>query len=163
MRTIQDVSAIERAVESYHSELGHRPVPDGVSPKPGGSSLLTTQWDGLDFLNRLNGENPRNIRFMDLRESSHRSQGGAILDKNGRKIVALYDGWGNPYRIILDTQGDGVLVAGRGSVKDRITGKHCIIFSAGKDRELGTEDDFLSWAPRAPRRTIWDRLRSLFP
>src|SRR5688500_18101138 len=42
MRTIQDAAAIERAVESYHSELGHRPVPDGVSPNPGGSSLRTT-------------------------------------------------------------------------------------------------------------------------
>lgn len=162
MKTIQDVSQIGTAVDAYVSERDHFPMPEGIAPRPGGSSLLTIQPDGLEFLNLLQAGDPRGIGYLKLKKSPGRKQGGAFHDQNGR-ITALYDGWGNPYHIVLDTQGDGVLVAHRGMLKDKVQGKKFIMFSAGRDHELGTEDDFLSWNPRQVPPSKWQIFRSLMP
>jgi len=165
-RTRHDLFQIRSGVESYIHESGHIPMPDGISARPGGSSLLTNQRDGLAFLNLLHGDNPGSIRYVIFRNYRGRMKGGAMLDKDGERITALYDGWGNPYRIVLDTQGDGVLVAHRGRIKDTVRGKKYIIFSAGRDRELGTKDDIMSWNPTyvpPPPGWRWGILRVLIP
>lgn len=49
---------------------------------------------------------------MDLKEG--RSKRNGLIYDEDRTITRLYDPWRNPYHIILDTKGDGVLMTKRG-------------------------------------------------
>lgn len=136
-------TSVITAVDSYRSEYGGMPIPEGVTPAEGGSEFVTDQPEGVALLRLLADENPRRLPLLRVREGRNRKD-GVRYDKSG-SVTALHDPWGNPYHIILDTKGDGVLVAKRGKKTETIRGRKCIVFSAGKDRKLGTRDDYRSW------------------
>lgn len=142
-RSQATASSIINAVESYQSDLGRMPVPDGVVPAKGGSLLVSNQPAGVEFLRMLHSDNLRSVQYFKSREA--RSKKDGLVYTNDGRIEALYDRWGNPFHILIDTQGNGVLVAKRGKKTETVRDRLCIVFSAGADRNLGTADDVRSW------------------
>jgi hypothetical protein len=150
------------SVEAYQKELGHLPVPDGAQVENGQAVLVTDQPAGIAFLRMLDGGNPQDAHFLILKDARSRKN-GAIYDNDG-KIGGLYDAAGNPFHIVIDTQGDGVLEAKRGDETETVRGKKCILFTAGWDRKLATWDDYRSWVGLPPlSRWSWQYVKSLLP
>jgi len=136
--------AIESAVNNLYSEYGA--VPDV------GDRVTTDSVKGVKFLTILLGvddgsskpENPRAIKFLSVKEGKNR-RGGLIYDSKENRPDGLFDPWGNPYTVILDTDYDGQLhfeIAGRHvDLKNR----RVAVFSPGRDCKLGTSDDVKTW------------------
>jgi hypothetical protein len=136
--------AIESAVNNIYSEYGA--LPDV------GDRVTTDSEKGVKFLTILLGvegniskpENPRAIKFLSVKEGANR-KGGLIFDSKGRLPEGLFDPWGNPYTVILDTDYDEQLhfeIAGKPVLlKDR----RVAVFSPGGDHRPGTSDDVKTW------------------
>lgn len=124
------------------------------SKLPGVPGRVTTDsGEGIRLLNILMGnkpqdaaaENERFIRFLALREGRN-NRGGVIYASTGSgSAVGLYDEWGNPFTVVLDTDGDEVLKFKLGSKKMRLEGRRVAVVSPGRDGKLGTSDDVKTW------------------
>ncbi|MFT3992190.1 MAG: prepilin-type N-terminal cleavage/methylation domain-containing protein [Luteolibacter sp.] len=143
-------SGVESAVNSFYSDYGSLPD-DGANQQDGGSLYTTDNGPGLDILRALlameSGDQPRNpkkVRFLNLKEGKAK-KGGIIYTPNGDNIVGLFDPWGNPYVIALDTSYEEKLSFSRGGKSERLNGRRVAVFSAGADKKLGTNDDVLTW------------------
>jgi hypothetical protein len=81
---------------------------------------------------------------LSVREGKNRKN-GLIHSQSGDSVEGLFDPWGNPYTVILDTDDDEFLrfkIAGK-DVK--LNGRRVSVFSPGADRKEGTDDDIRTW------------------
>ena len=114
------------ATKQFHAEYGHLPLSsanDSADLSPENGVLL-------DVLRaRDEQENPRGIVFFESREDRFRGS-------------ALVDPWGQPYRIVLDTNGDGQINVGNKMLRTPVA-----VWSIGKNGrdEAGAGDDIPSW------------------
>ncbi|MDP4719761.1 MAG: hypothetical protein NWR51_02310 [Akkermansiaceae bacterium] len=60
-------------------------------------------------------------------------------------MCGLYDEWGNPFTVFLDTDADGVLDLKLDMRETRLEGRKVAAVSPGKDGKLGTADDVRTW------------------
>jgi len=136
--------AIEVAVNNIYSEYGT--LPDV------GDRVTTDSANGVKFLTILLGleeksakqENSRDIKFLAVKEGKNR-KGGLIYDAKGRFPEGLFDPYGNPYTVILDTDYDEQLhfeIAGK---PVHLKGRRAAVFSSGSDHKPGTSDDVTTW------------------
>jgi prepilin-type N-terminal cleavage/methylation domain-containing protein len=103
---IHQIKLIETAIRTYRMEYGHVPVSSKLRDSE--IPLATNKKDGKELIQCIMGEtsgsfvNRRQIRFYEPNE--------AIEGKNGwDEKIGLVDPWGNPYWILVDADGDGVL------------------------------------------------------
>ncbi|MFT4177004.1 MAG: prepilin-type N-terminal cleavage/methylation domain-containing protein [Luteolibacter sp.] len=143
-------SAVESAVNSFYSDYGSLPD-DGSDQKEGGSLFTTDGGPGLSVLRALlaieKGDelrNPKKVRFLNVKEGKAK-KGGLIYTQSGDDVVGLFDPWGNPYIMALDTSYEERLTFNRGTRSERLNGRRVAVFSAGADKKLGTNDDVLTW------------------
>lgn len=134
---------IGQAVTSYYYDHNALPVPSDTPPTPGGIVFSTDTPEGLEVVNLLAGSNPRKVKYMVFKEASG-NKDGAVHDSSGSRITALYDPWGNPYKIAVDTGLDQKLVIPF-KVPVFVNGKRCAVYSAGQDGVLETKDDVKTW------------------
>jgi hypothetical protein len=142
--TLATATAIESAVNNIYTEYGQ--MPDV------GNRVTTDSEKGVKLLIILLGledksakqQNPRNIKFLSVHEGRNR-KGGLIYDVDRKLPEGLFDPYGNPYTVMLDSDYDEQLhfdIAGKPvHLKDR----RVAAFSPGEDHELGTDDDVTTW------------------
>jgi hypothetical protein len=138
------VTSLETAVNNFFTEYGKLPSV--------GSKVTTDTPDGIQLLHILlgmepAGENPRNashVRFLSVKEGKEKRD-GLIYAADGRSVEGLYDTWGNPYTVEIDTDYDEILEFKRGSKIETLKGRRVAAHSPGPDRKDGTRDDITTW------------------
>jgi hypothetical protein len=113
--------------------------------------------------------NPKEIKYIDLPIARDGKWG--YLTTEGANPCRLVDLWGNPYVILLDTNGDmqvqnpdiensdPAISQGKSSPPPKFLPFEIAIFSLGKDQIEGTADDIVSWhsnlEPYSPSALPW--------
>ncbi|MES2921979.1 MAG: hypothetical protein V4819_10545 [Verrucomicrobiota bacterium] len=136
--------AIESAINSIYTEYGK--LPDV------GSRVTTNSPEGLKMLNILlgldaksdNALNSRAIKFLVVKEGKN-NKGGLIYAADGKSVEGLYDPWGNPYSVELDTDYNEELHFTIASKAFDLNGRRVAAYSPGEDKTLGTVDDVKTW------------------
>jgi hypothetical protein len=137
-------TAIDLAVSNFYSDCGEMPVSD--------SRVNTNTPQGVRFLNVLLGkekesDNPRNIQsitYQSVKEGKA-TRNGLAYSELGGSIEGLFDPWGNPYTVILDTEYKKHLHFTVGSKTVDLKGRRSAAFSPGPDEKPGTTDDVVTW------------------
>ncbi len=138
-------SAVVTAVEGYYSTYGALPSV--------GDNLRTDRGDGLKLLEVLLGvepqggkiQNTRNVKFLEVKETTKNAGGLRYKSGSGRKVDGLYDDFGNPFYIELDRNYEDRLRFNQGSKRVTLNGRRVAVYSAGPDKKLGTTDDIKTW------------------
>ncbi len=137
-------SAISSAVNSFYSEYNALPdVGDRVRTDKGEGTKL------LEILLGLEGDsgkvqNPRNNKFLNVKETKKMSD-GLKYSSSGRSVEGLWDAWGNPFVVELDTQYEERMRFNLGGKQITLNGCKVAVYSAGPDKKEGTEDDIKTW------------------
>lgn len=147
---------LRMALEQYRADYHRFPVPEPSAPHSDlalrSRGLMLPVLIGKD----VEGLNPKEIKFIDFPAAKDRKSG---LWKDDAEWV-LSDRWGEPFYIILDTNGDGK-IANPESAADRSDSEYAkletypppaelplgvIVYSAGKDRDPKTwRDNICTW------------------
>ncbi|MES2658538.1 MAG: hypothetical protein V4689_07965 [Verrucomicrobiota bacterium] len=136
--------ALESAINSIYAEYGK--LPDV------GNRVTTNSPEGLKLLKILlgidaksdNALNSRAIKFLNVREGKNHKN-GLIYATDGISIEGLFDSWGSPYTVILDTEYKEHLHFTLGSNTIDLKGRRAAAFSPGPDKQIGTADDVRTW------------------
>lgn len=143
---------IATSVERFFNEYGYLPVPEKESSSLD-AGFVTDEELGVEVLRILTGKdqdrNPKDVPFFRPHEGKDR-KGGLIYEEGTGKIMGLFDAWGNPYQLVFDTDYSEDIVVSIMGKEETVPGQRVIAYSAGKDRKLGTADDFRSWVPAPP-------------
>ncbi len=145
------------AVESYEREYGRMPssfngyydVEYGGAPKYPNRLVLNVLLARDGEGNRGHGLNPRQLVFL--------ADGVEQAGQSGlREDFEWLDPWGQPYRLVLDTDNDRICNVD-GSIHHTYPamGTRAALWSAGPDRSANTADDLLGW------RMLYERERRL--
>ena len=143
-RTLRIATAIEEAVGYFEGEYGGLPEVSSsafdADDKEG--RLLATILRGLVADNgRM--QNPRKIPFLSIETANSRGKGGLLYGR-GSEVLGIYDGWGEPFEILLRKPGErGITLVHRG--KTVMIERSVVVFSKGEDRIEGSKDDLKSW------------------
>ena len=117
-----------------------------------GDKVKTNTGDGVRLLNILLGletetaklQNVRMLKLLDAKETKIKS-GGLFYNLSGRSAEGLYDAWGSPYTVELDTRYEERLRITLGSKTTILNGRSVAVYSPGQDKKFGTPDDIKSW------------------
>jgi prepilin-type N-terminal cleavage/methylation domain-containing protein len=155
---------IQVAIGHYRTEYNRFPI--NMAGSTSGNDMDPIITNGSNqFVNILMGmtnpsESPnlniRKLKFIDLPFAKNGQSFGVIDPSGGAGTGAplqLVDLWGQPYRVMLDTNYDNRLLNPDASnVDQRISGRApqflnatSAIHSTGPDRILNTKDDVVSW------------------
>lgn len=136
------------AVNSFYNDYSVMPVPQGGQAVEGGAKFSTDSGDGLKVVNILAGledeVNNRKVKYITPKEGKAKKN-GAIYNKAATEITGLYDPFGNPYFIVLDTNYEERIKVQPGKVETTLNGRRAAVYSAGQDKKLGTPDDVKTW------------------
>ncbi len=169
------INDLRIAISSYQVDYNRYPVnPSQLAGSSGGADIqemLTDENSGI--ITALMGSstsssggggaasgttnlNPRNIKFIDLRVAKN----GVFGLVNAQPPYKLVDLWAQPYRVLLDTNGDKqVANPDIGNSDPKISQNQIspvppmlpteiAVYSFGKDRKKQTKDDVVSWRQR---------------
>ena len=140
--------AIVGAVTSYYSENGAMPVPPGHQSVEGGSKFETNSVEGVKLLSILTGledeVNTRKVKYLSAKEGKAKKD-GIIYNKTGKEVTGMFDPWGNPYSIVLDTNYEERIEVKPGKTEIQLNGRRAAVYSAGQDKKSGTADDVKTW------------------
>ena len=88
-------------------------------------------------------QNPERIPFLSIETAKSPGKRGIGFGKK-QEVVGIYDGWGEPFQILLRKPGErGITLVHRG--KTVPIERPAVVFSKGKDRIAGTKDDVRTW------------------
>ncbi len=148
LQTLTTLTGLQQAMERYHSEYSK--LPDiGMS----GDEMRTEGQAGIELLTVLLGkeetgdkmQNPRHIPFLNVTVSKNKKKGGLVYSSGPNPVIeGLYDAWGNPFRVIVDSDLDGTLRFDCGG-KPVTLKKAAAVISPGPDGIEGIEEDVKSW------------------
>lgn len=148
LQTQSDATALYQAIEQYYQEYSKLPGVEANSDEietvgEAGIELLTILLGKEDDTGKM--QNPRKIPFLNVKESKNSKKGGLVYSNGGSggQIEGLYDAWGKPFRVKLDTEYEGEINDPiiQGNV---VRNKNAIVYSYGPDGKLGT-DDVKTW------------------
>ena len=131
-------NAIRSAVDGFYSEYNRLPDVDGTE-------LKTDSGPGLQLLRILLAEekedNTRQVAFLSAKEGKG-NKGGLIYGSGSSSTVeGMYDPFGNPYTVVLNTEYDDQMTFTMGGKSFTIRGQNVAVYSPGGDKEFGTADD----------------------
>ncbi|MFC7338502.1 type II secretion system protein [Haloferula chungangensis] len=135
-------SSLATAVENFYGEYNRLPdVPKQVETA-GGSTKLLEILLGMEG-SGSNIENTRSVIFLQGKEAKGKK--GGIDFGSGDSVDGLYDPFGNPYTVILNTDYADSLDFSFGGKQVKLRGKQVAVYSPGGDKKEGTPDDIKSW------------------
>jgi hypothetical protein len=136
---LQMATALETAIYNFHTEYGKLPITENrvKTDTPSGITLLTVL---LGLEKSGEHQNTRDIKFLSVREGKNRKN-GLIYSESGDSIKGLFDPWGNPYTVVLDTDLDEILRFKLGGKDIELKNRRVAAFSPGPDHQEGTSDD----------------------
>lgn len=138
-------SAVSTAVNNFYSEYSRLPdLSNEVNTDTGEGVellriLLAQEGSGDDV------ENTRGINFLSVKEGKGRRGGLYYGTGNSNQVQGLYDPFGKPYTVVLNTEYDDVLNFQMGGRTYNLRGQQVAVYSPGADGELGTVDDITSF------------------
>lgn len=144
LRTRTHAVALDSAVWQFEMECGHL-------PDVGSSAFDSDDEEGRLLAEILLGreedkgqaQNPRNIPFLSIETARSAGKGGLLYGKES-EVLGIYDEWGEPFQVLLRKPGErGITLVHRG--KTVTLERPVVVFSKGKDRISGTEDDVRTW------------------
>ncbi len=131
-------TSFEMAVNNFESEYNYLPFGGATAPSADDESIRSDDKIVAVLAGREDDLNFKEIRFFELNKPKGKSAGNY---KDGLRIeganAELYDPWGETYYISIDYDLDGELTDPYGGT-DKITGKKCLIYSNGADKEKGS-------------------------
>lgn len=143
-------TAIKQAVERFEQEYNRLPEVQS-------SEVSTDQGPGVELLRVLLAEeqgsgsdlqNKRKIRFLSGKETDT-PRGGIYYGSGANSSVqGMYDPFGNPYIVVLnDTYEDRLefSVPGQSGGQYQLRDATVAVYTAGADKEFGTEDDITTF------------------
>ena len=139
-------SNLIQAVNNFYSEYGRLPELS--------KEITTDQGEGVELLSILlaeegtEDENPRGINFLTIQEGQGRRGGlyyGTGSANAEAKVQGLYDPFGAPYTVVLNTDYEDVLTFQLGDKTLNLRGEQVAVYSPGPDNEKGTRDDITSF------------------
>lgn len=148
-------TAIESAISNFYTEYGAMPTDapadsDAAAQKTDGDALLKVLL-GLETGTGTNVLNPRKIKFLSVKEGKGKKN-GLIYNATGTTVQGLYDPWGGPYWVIMDTNYDEKVkpTPSAGPSTTTLNGRRAAVWSNGADAApLGTGgtagDDVKTW------------------
>lgn len=141
-------------LESYRIEYGHFPGQPGQDQTS--DVRVTTVGPLVDCLNGEKSEwNPKAIKFIDFLDARDGRSG--YIPAAGDNPIQVVDSWGQPFVILLDTNGDKRVrnpdisnadpAVSRSSISPppEFLPASVLVFSLGQDKIEGTGDDVVSW------------------
>jgi len=130
------------AVEKFYSEYNRLPeLPE---------NMQTDSGPGVQLLNILLGddsseeENPRQVVFLEVKEAKAK-KGGIAYGSGGGSAEGMYDPFGNPFSVVINTNYEDILRFSAGGKQYTLRGVNAAVYSPGADREEGTIDDITSF------------------
>lgn len=142
--TLATATALEGAINSFYTEYGSMPLVT-TSDK----DFKTDAGEGVTLLNILlgndtNNENPRKIRFLNVKEGKADKNG---LIYNGSTVKGLYDAWGGPFFVRMDDLSDEKIDVTASGVKSTLNGRRAVVWSEGADYKGNKKpaDDVKTW------------------
>ena len=148
-----DLRSIVASIQRYHAQ--YLVWPGASSTHAAGDARFGRRVSNAEVLNVLrsidgpgnrdHALNSNRVVFLDVAAA-----GPGLSGLNGRG--EFVDPWGNPYRIVLDLDYDGVCEVD-GSIYGRVQGEGAIAWSCGPDGKSDNEDDLQSWKWSATRRS----------
>lgn len=150
VQTVNAITGLATAVSNYYSDYNRLPVGPGakqdseVDLTPGTPLLKVLLGENVDRLNP--GARP----YLESPQIGKGGTGGLIASGDSFSFV---DNWGQPYRVLLDSNYDGSIAnpdlknADTAIAKDAIPKlpRKVAVYSAGPDKQFGTKDDITSW------------------
>lgn len=134
-------AGVASAVDSFYNEYSRLPDVSGTELQTDSGTgvellkiLLAQEGDGSDL------ENPRKINFLSVKEGKGR-KGGLYYGSGGSSVQGLYDPFGQPYTIVLNTNYEDVMRFSVGGRTYELRDRQVAVYSPGADGELGTTDD----------------------
>ena len=149
------VVALESAVNNFYTEYGSMPTSAATE-----TAIDINSAEGKTLLNVLLGLtetttpplNPRAIKFLSVREGKAKgATGGAngiVYNTTGTTIVGLFDPWGGPYKLVLDTNYDEkIITAPTNGGGATLNSRRVAAWSEGADYATSkkTGDDVKNW------------------
>ncbi len=136
--------ALENAITNFQVEYSCLPNV--------GDKVKTNTGDGVRLLNILLGletetvklQNVRMLKLLQAKETKTKS-GGLLYKLSGRSAEGLYDAWGSPFTVEMDTKYEERLRITLGSKTTILNGRSVAVYSPGLDKKFGTADDIKSW------------------
>ena len=149
--------AIEPAINNFYTEYGAMPTDKTTEGAADAAEVDTTDTTLLKVLLGLETSNPplntRAIKFLSVKEGKKKGTGGInglLYSDDGKTVKGLYDPWGGPYYVIMDTGYDEKVSAK--TAKDTATSnlnRRAAVWSNGADgvtKGKGTStDDVRTW------------------
>jgi len=97
-------TAVDQAINAFYSEYGGFPTTSGEK------RVSTQGANGRELLNALLGNdtdlNPRGMSFLSVKEGAGTADSGSngIIYDDAGNALGLYDPWGNPFVVEMDTE-----------------------------------------------------------
>ncbi len=143
LKALNQAFRVETAVNTFFTDYEYL---------PGNKERIKTAGpDGILFLRVLLGlervDNPLNTRGVKylIEWEGETGRNGLIYTKTGDDITGMFDPWGNPYVVLLNTDNDGKLAFRWGDRQVELKGRRVAVFSPGPDGKEGTADDVRTW------------------
>ncbi|MEM9236967.1 MAG: hypothetical protein AAGB14_09320 [Verrucomicrobiota bacterium] len=132
------------AVENYYWEYNRLPEVDGKKVETSSSAGIKL----LEILLALETQdaqtqNSRSIVFFQAPEA--KGGRGGIEYVGNDSVGGLYDSFGNPFTVVMNTGFVDTLEFEWGGKPVRLRGKQVAVMSVGKDGVEGTKDDVKTW------------------
>ena len=153
-RALNDAMGLQTAIERYYTEYSKLPDfgiqgDDATSDGRAGSELLKILLAREEVTSNM--QNPRQIVFLNAKESKDKTKGGLVYTSGGSSATpeGYYDAWGNPFHIKIDDYNQEImdpLVSGN-IIRNRVV----IVYSYGRDGAIGSKgksgigDDIKTW------------------
>lgn len=143
-------TALQTAIDAYYNDYSKLPSvganTDEIDTTSEAGKQLIVILLGKENSSGSSMQNPKQIPYLSVQEGKAK-KGGLIYSKNGTgasAIEGIYDPWGNPYKIVMDTDYDDEI---QDPIKPGqiIRNKHCIIYTLGPDKKPNTADDVKTW------------------
>jgi prepilin-type N-terminal cleavage/methylation domain-containing protein len=148
LQTANDARALKQAIQAFNSEYSR--LPDFGAT---GEEAQTDGESGAELLTILLGkeevsdsmQNKKQIAFFSAKVNKNKNKGGLVYSNqgSGARPDGLYDAWGNPFYVKLDTEYDGELEDP--FKQGNIVRENVIVYSYGADKKVGGGDDIQTW------------------
>jgi prepilin-type N-terminal cleavage/methylation domain-containing protein len=147
-QTLTDATQLRNGIEDFERDYarfpefgaqGEESQTDGTS----GAELLTILLGKEAVSSSM--ENKKQTPFVHFRTSKRKDTGGLVYTSgaSGAPPEGLYDAWGSPFNVIIDSDHDG-------EVSDplspgNVVQESVIVYSYGPDKKPGGGDDVKTW------------------
>jgi prepilin-type N-terminal cleavage/methylation domain-containing protein len=148
LRSTNDATQLLHGIENFDRDYGRFPDfgatgEEAQTDGEAGAELLTILLGKEEVSDSM--QNKKQTAFVEFKESQSRNHGGLVYSSGAAdaRPEGLYDAWGNPFHIKIDTENDGALEDP--FTRGKVIRASVIVYSYGADKKAGGNDDVKTW------------------